>query len=202
MQQSIKRWHYVSGIVLSVFIGFHLVNQLFSLAGPEAHIHLMNVFRVVYRFPPVEALLLAAAVSQQVSGIRLLFNPGKKSTVEKLQRYSGMYLSFFLLAHVSAVLLCRYFHFDSNFWFAAAGLNYRPFTLYFFPYYFLAVTGIAVHIATIHYQKTGSRRGSAVIAVFGIVTAFLILVGFTNGFRFRDVPVPYQELVLHFHAHP
>ena len=82
------------------------------------------------------------------------------------------------------------------------GLNYRPFTLYFFPYYFLAVTGIAVHIATIHYQKTGSRRGSAVIAVFGIVTAFLILVGFTNGFRFRDVPVPYQELVLHFHAHP
>jgi hypothetical protein len=190
------QWHYFSGITLAVFIGFHLVNQLFSLGGAGAHIELMNRFRRVYRFPPVEALLLAAVLSQLMTGMRLLFYRPRKTIAEKVQIYSGLYLSFFLLAHVSAVLFCRYQHLDSNFWLAAAGLNYRPATLFFLPYYFLAVTAVFSHVAAVHYRKTGARRVSWVIAGVGIAAAVLILAGFTNGLRWQEVPRDYLQLLL------
>jgi len=192
----IKTWHHISGIILAVFIGFHLLNQLMSLGGPEAHIHFMDRLRVVYRYPPVEVLLLAAVFSQLVSGIRLLFSREKRSTAEKIQRYTGMYLSYFLLVHVSAVFLCRLHHLDSNFWLAAVGLNYHPATFYFLPYYFLAVTSITLHVAALHYRKTNSRWSTAAIAAAGTVTAVLILIGFTAMFGWRDAPPAYQQLIL------
>ena len=136
---TIRRLHYISGITLSVFIGFHLLNHLFALAGPATHIAFMEKLRTVYRQPIIETILLLAVVIQIASGIRLLFNRQKKMIAEKIQIYSGIYLSFFLIVHVSAIIAGRQIeHLDTNFYFAGAGLNLYPATLFFSPIISLA----------------------------------------------------------------
>src|SRR5687768_1347562 len=65
-----KKVHYFSGVTLAIFIGFHLLNQLLSLDGPALHIAWMERFRMVYRHPVIESLILAAVAFQFVTGIR------------------------------------------------------------------------------------------------------------------------------------
>lgn len=195
----VSKLHHISGITLSIFIGFHLLSHLFSLAGPEKHIEITELFRTVYRNPVVETLLLAVVGFQIITGIRLLFGKKAQTPAEKIQVYSGLYLSLFLLAHVSAVLMGRYVeHLDTNFYFAGASLNVYPAPFVFVPYYFLAVTAISLHVASLHYLRTKSFLTAYGIAIAGITTAILILLGFTDFFRWRDVPVEYRNFILGF----
>ena len=193
-----KKLHYISGLTLSIFIGFHLLNHLFSLAGPEAHIELTERFRQVYRHPVAETVLLPAVLFQVITGVRLLFNKKKKIAAEKVQIYSGMYLSYFLTVHVAAVLYGRYIHLDTNFWYAAVGLNMYPATWYFIPYYFLSVAAISLHVASLHYLKTKSKGVSYAIAIVGIAASALIIVGFTDAFHWREAPEAYQNFMQGF----
>ena len=101
---TIKRLHYISGITLSIFIAAHLLNHFFAYAGPEVHINVMQQLRLVYRHPVVETILLLAVVFQIATGLRLLFKRGADNIAERLQVYSGLYLSFFLLVHVGLCL--------------------------------------------------------------------------------------------------
>ncbi len=188
-RQVVKTLHYFSGITLSLFIGIHLLNHLFALAGPEAHIALMEKFRKVYRHPVVETILVLVVAVQVVSGIRLLFNRKAKTWAEKIQIYSGLYLSVFLVGHVGAVIASRAIEdLDTNFYYTAAGFNLHPATLFFIPYYFLDVCAISLHIASIHYLKTKSKPGAYLIGGSGIVVAVLILAGYTNFFQWRETP--------------
>lgn len=192
----VKKLHYFTGLTLSLFIGFHLLNQLFALAGPEAHIALMEKLRKVYRHPVIETILLLVILIQVVSGIRLLFNRKKKTIAEKIQTYSGLYLSLFLIGHVSAVILSRQVeHLDTNFYYIAAGLNLNPATLFFIPYYFIDVCAISLHIASLHYLKTKSKWSSYLIGGTGILVAMLIIAGYTNFFQWREVPMEYRQFI-------
>jgi len=192
----VKSLHYISGVTLSVFIAFHLLNHLFALDRPEKHIQVMDQFRLVYRHPVVETLLLLVVFFQIVTGIRLIYKRDAQAIAEKIQVYSGLYLSFFLIAHVGAVLSARYIeHLDTNFYFAAAGLNYYPATFIFIPYYFLAVASISLHVSAIHYLKTKSKRAAVGIAVVGIATSFIIVLAFTDNFKWLDMPLPYEQFI-------
>lgn len=156
----------------------------------------MEQFRLVYRHPVVETLLLLVVFFQIVTGIRLIYKRDAQVIAEKIQVYSGLYLSFFLIAHVGAVLSARYIeHLDTNFYFAAAGLNYYPATFIFIPYYFLAVASISLHVSAIHYLKTKSKPAAVGIAVVGIVTSFIIILAFTDGFEWLDMPQPYEQFI-------
>lgn len=188
-----KKIHHFSGIILSLYIFFHLVNHLFALAGPGEHIRIMEIFRKAYRNPIIESLLLAVVAFQVTTGFRLVFQRRAKITAEKIQVYTGLYLSFFLIAHVAAVLIGRYVeHFDTNFYYAAWGMNLAPATLIFIPYYFLSVVAISLHVSALHYLKTKSKF-AYVIAGTGITTAILILMGFTNWFNWLTMPLQYHE---------
>jgi succinate dehydrogenase/fumarate reductase cytochrome b subunit len=193
-----KWWHYYSGLTLSVFIAFHLANQLTALAGPEQHIALMKAFRKVYRHPVMETILMTAVFFQVITGFRLLFNKRRKTKAEKVQLYSGLYLSFFLLVHLTAVLYGRYLQLDTNFYYAGVGLNYFPATFFFIPYYFLAVAAISLHIAALHFLRTGSLRGAYVIGIVGILAAAAIIIGFTSAFHWRSVPPAYEAFIRKF----
>ncbi len=193
-----KWWHYYSGLTLSVFIAFHLFNHMVALSGSDRHIALMKLFRTVYRHPVIETLLLAAVFSQVVTGLKLLFSNRPKAMAEKVQVYSGLYLSFFLLVHVSAVLYGRYLKLDTNFYFAAAGLNYFPAALFFIPYYFLAVAAISLHIAALHFLRTGSLRAAYTIGIAGVLAAVAIIIGFTHAFQWRLVPPAYEMFIRKF----
>jgi hypothetical protein len=167
---------------------------LASLIDPATHIEIMQSFRKIYRHPLIESILLLAVIFQLFSGIKLLFSK-TLVIVEKIQVYSGLYLSFFLIVHVGAVLSGRYIGLDTNFYYAGVGLNYYPATFFFIPYYFLAVASITLHISAIHYLKTNSRWSSLTIAIIGIITSILIIVGFTDNFHWRDAPFDYQVFI-------
>lgn len=204
-EATIRKMHFASGAVLTVFIGAHLMNHVASIAGVEQHIKLMDTLRNIYRMQIIEFLLLIAVMVQIYSGAKLfvLKRNARNRGFEKLHLYSGLYLAFFLVIHVSAVLVGRYFlHLDTNFYFGAAGLNTFPISLFFVPYYVLAVVSFFGHIASIHHKKCmrvvfglTPAHQSVIILAFGIIVSMVIVYGFTDGFRNRPIPDAYQILV-------
>ncbi|MVN91438.1 hypothetical protein [Mucilaginibacter aquatilis] len=195
----IKKLHYVSGLTLSLFIGFHLINHLYAIAGPERHIAIMDIFRKIYRNPIVETLLLLVVFLQVITGVRLAIRRKAQLPAERLHVYSGWYLAFFLIAHVGAVLSARFVqHLDTNFYFGAVGLNFSPSVYLFVPYYFLGVAAISIHVAAIHYLKTGSKMMSYGIGTIGIMTSTIIILAFTNCFQGRAMPVEYINFMKAF----
>ncbi len=109
--RQIKQIHFITGITISLFIVTHLLNQATILLGEEWYQSFMTATRIVYRNILVESILLLGVLLQILSGIKLLRKKWKRqlSVYDKLFIYSGLYLSFFLLAHVAAVLSTRYF---------------------------------------------------------------------------------------------
>jgi len=199
-----KQVHYASGLFIAAFVTLHLVNHMIALSGAEAHIAFMNELRNVYRHPFVESLLQAAVAIQVISGIRLFFRKRKTAagSWEKLQLWSGLYLAFFFMAHITAVLAGRsVLKLDTNFYFGVAGLNSFPLNLFFIPYYALAIMSFFAHVAAIHHSKVqGSVLGvkpetqSKIILGTGAVLTLLVFCGLTNYFRGVEIPEPYRVL--------
>ncbi|MEM8526575.1 MAG: hypothetical protein AAGG68_18170 [Bacteroidota bacterium] len=200
-----KRIHFLSSILLTAFIGIHLFNHFLSIFGIETHLRFMEMARMVYRNILVESLLLLSVLVQIISGSKLLSAKRKIAitTFQKLQLWTGLYLAFFLLIHVSAVLVSRFvLELDTNFYFGAAGINIFPFNLFFVPYYSLAIFSFFGHLAAIHQQKTkqsilglSSTQQAKLILSVGILSILLIFHGLTNGFTGVDIPKAYQVLV-------
>ncbi|WP_439184924.1 hypothetical protein [Carboxylicivirga taeanensis] len=200
-----KQVHYISGILISSFIGLHLFNHLLSLFGAACHIEFMQTLRVVYRNFIIEGLIFTAVAIQIISGIKLFIKKRKMATLfyEKLQISSGLYLAFFLIIHVGAVLSGRLvLQLDTNFYFGVAGLNTFPSNLFFIPYYALAIMGFFAHIASIHSLKmktrvfglSANKQAHIILAVGGALT-ICIFYGLTNGFNGVEIPEAYKILV-------
>lgn len=200
-----RKIHYLSGLTLTLFIGVHLINHFISILGPETHIEWMTALRKVYRNPWVEIVLLLAVFTQIVSGIKLYFSKRKIANVFfiKLQIWTGLYLAFFLLMHVSAVMVGRYaLALDTNFYFGVAGLNTLPFNLFFVPYYALAIISFFGHVAAIHSQKMKVSLGglspeqqSKAILYTGLALTLVILYGLTGGFTGVEIPGTYDVMI-------
>lgn len=200
--KKVKRLHYISGITISFFIVFHLINHLYSLLGLERHIEFMDLLRLFYRNTIAETFLVTAVFIQIVSGIKLFFKKKKDAKLffQKLQIGTGLYLALFLLFHISAVFVGRYMlNLDTNIYFGIAGLNTFPFLLFFIPYYSLAIISFFGHIAAIHKVKMKknflgmqSTQQAYIIIGFGIVLSLLSIYGLTDGFKGIDIPQEYQ----------
>ncbi|MFK8101111.1 MAG: hypothetical protein AB8G15_01250 [Saprospiraceae bacterium] len=201
----LKNIHYYSGIVLTIFIGLHLFNHAMSIFGIGTHLAVMENLRLFYRNLLVETILGLAVLTQITSGIRLVWKKRKMETsfFERLQMWSGLYLAFFLVIHVSAILVGRFIlKLDTNFYFGAAGLNHFPFNLFFIPYYGLAILSFFGHIASIHAQKMRKTilgfspdQQAKMILVKGVLLCILIFYGLTNGFTGIELPAGYEVLI-------
>lgn len=191
----LKKLHYFSGVTLCIFIFAHLGNHSTVFFGADFHIEIMEFLRKIYRNPIIEFLLLLAVGVQVLSGLKLwkkLRLQEEKSFAEKYQILSGLYLAFFLLIHVSAVLSGRFvFGLDTNLYFGAAGLNIFPLYLFFVPYYLLSIISIFTHVACIHFRKTDSAFGAKTIFGIGVFMAIIIVYGMTGLEIPREYYVPY-----------
>ena len=193
--ERLKKLHRVSALVLATFFFFHVINHLSAWWGADAHIRVMKMFRVVYRFPPVEILLLSSALVQVISGPVLVWKKGfQKNTFDILQVLSGLYLSFFLFYHIRAVMLGRFvWNTETDIHYAAWGVKNSPADQFFIPYYSLSVLCVFIHVACVHRQKimslTQSKIGpdasyrlagrhAAVIMIAGVVITTLIMTSF------------------------
>jgi len=200
-----NRVHLYSGLVLTLFIGIHLFNHLMSIYGVETHIELMNKFRIVYRNPIIEIFLMLAVVIQITTGIKLFFFVKRrtKPLYKKLQIWTGLYLAFFLLIHVSVVMIGRFFlNMDTNIYFGSAGLNTFPFLIFFIPYYCLAILSFFGHISAIHFEKMNNKvfglsvnQQSKLILIIGILLTLIIIYGLTNKFTGLNIPTEYNLLI-------
>ena len=201
-----KQVHYISGIILMVFIGLHLFNHCYAIFGAEKNIELMSILRKGYRNIFIEPLLLCSVVVQVISGIKLLRRKkSNKSNYEKIHIYSGFYLAFFLVVHVSAVLIGRTFGYDTYFYYNATTFNFSPLYFLFFPYYIMAILSFFGHIAAIHYKKMDKYiwcispvNQSNILMVLGSLVTIIIILGQTNFFRGVNFPPEYLELIKSF----
>jgi hypothetical protein len=200
-----KKGHYFSGIFIAVFVSIHLLNHLISLKGAAAHIQFMEQLRFYYRNGFIESLLLGAVVFQIVSGVRLFRSKFKtaSSVWEKIQLLTGLYLALFFTFHLTAIIAGRFLlQLDTNFYFGAAGINTFPFSLFFVPYYGLAILAFFGHIAALHSQKMHSTilyltpQHQAILLIgIGAWVTILIISGMTNNFNGIDIPEAYGVLV-------
>lgn len=201
----LKKLHYLSGLTITVFIGLHLLNHMIGIFGAEQHIEFMNTLRIVYRNLIVELILMIVVLIQIISGLKL-FVSKRKSVHDfygKLQIWTGLYLAFFLVIHVSAVMAGRFImDLDTNFYFGVAGLNTFPLNLFFIPYYGLAIFSFFGHIAAIHSQKMKGKifgltveQQSKFILIKGIIVALIIFYGTTNGFTGVELPAEYLIMI-------
>nr|WP_294921663.1 hypothetical protein [uncultured Flavobacterium sp.] len=202
---SIRKIHYISGLTITVFTGLHLFNHICSIFGADTHIVLMNTLRIFYRNLFAESILLAAVFVQIVSGLKL-FKTNRKAAIsnfDKLHVWTGLYLAFFLIIHLSAVLSGRYYlHLNTNFYFGVAGLNTFPFSLFFIPYYGLAIFSFFGHIAAVHNKKMKQTvlnltpvQQSKIILIFGFFMTLSIFFGLTNHFKGVKIPNEYKVLI-------
>lgn len=200
-----KRIHFISGIIIAFFVVLHLFNHIYSLFGADAHIDLMNDLRVIYRNVIAETILLFAVVIQIISGIKLFLKKRKSKSdfFGKLQIWTGLYLAFFFLIHLSAVFSGRLIlNLDTNFYFGVAGLNTFPFNLFFLPYYGLAIISFFGHLSAVHSIKMNNKifgiepiKQSYGILIIGIILTLIILYGLTNGFNGVEIPKEYDILI-------
>ena len=152
----VKKIHYISGLSIAIFIVLHLFNHVCSIAGAAAQIKMMDTLRYFYRNVFVETILLTSVFIQIFTGLRLFITKRKiaHSNFDRLQVYSGLYLTIFFAIHLSAVLSGRFFlHLDTNYYFGVAGLNTFPFNFFFVPYYALAIIAFFCHMAAVHHNK-------------------------------------------------
>ena len=151
-----KLIHYCSGLLLAVFIAVHIMNHLLILHSEELHLKFMKRARKVYRHPVMESILGLAVLLQICSGASLLFGAWlrAKDFFGIVHVYSGLYLAFFMIVHVAAVIKGRYtLHLDTNLYYGAGVMNSWPQKLLFIPYYGLGLISFFFHVACIHKEK-------------------------------------------------
>ena len=203
-----KKLHYFSGLTLSLFIGLHLCNHLAALLGVRVHKQVMEAFRLIYRNPVMESVLLIAVLLQIFSGFKLVLQLRKHRVghYPKLQIYSGLYLAFFLVVHTFATVWQgrQVLKLDTNFYYAAVVVNALPAALFFIPYYFLGVMSVFGHVAAIHYQKTHQAspnhapKQAKRILIVGLVIAILILIGLQQSYQGIEIPKEYYKTLAGF----
>jgi hypothetical protein len=159
----------------------------------------------VYRSPVIEALLLLSAAIQIFSGFNLIVRGWKKrsGSISWLQTISGAYLIFFLLNHVTPVIVGRNVpHLDTNFYYAAVGFDVSPFQFFFAPYYFLAVLCLFVHLGCACYWRFPINSSARIWSIalpsgIGFVVSLTIVLSLAGMFYPTNIPRAYKTFYEH-----
>ncbi|MES2103174.1 MAG: hypothetical protein V4634_04085 [Pseudomonadota bacterium] len=199
---NLRSFHRTSAIAIAVFAVFHIANHLMSLLSIPAHMAAMKAFRAVYRQGAVEVILLLCVAFQVASGLWFVMRDWKQKQglIPWLQAISGLYLVFFLLVHVSAVMFARsVLNLDTNFYFAAAGFYAPPYQFFFAPYYFLAVLALFTHLGCAAYWQCLARpRTARILALalpigIGGTMSLLIVLSLAGLIRPIEIPAKYKS---------
>jgi hypothetical protein len=185
--------------LLLTFVTAHLVNHLIIAFGAPAHIAVMDGLRDVYRNPLVEILLIWGIARQIWAGIRQLrrFGIRKPKGPMRVLILTGLYLIFFLVIHISAVLQARWTGVDTNLYFGTAGYRVWPIMLFFYPYYFTAIFCVFAHTGTVLWMRTRAKdapRAQTIYRTFnilGLVMATILTLMLSGLFTDFTIPQAY-----------
>ncbi len=150
----LRRWHGISALcIVVIFLAWHFLNHLSALVSLDFNKAMMEVLRKWYRSEPVQPVIVGLFVFQTVSGL-LLFRyrtSVEGETVRILQTITGVFLSAFIVSHLSAVFLLGrlYSGVDTTFRWAAgapAGLFNDPWNVRLIPHYSLVPWVVLTHL--------------------------------------------------------
>ena len=202
----LHRLHRISAVVIVAFVLLHLLNHLFALQGIPEHIEMMDKLRMVYRHIVAESLLLLCVLVQVGSGLYFAWirRGQRRGFFEKAQVISGLYLAYFFLNHIGAVMYGRLvLGLDTNIYYGIAGFHTHPLQFYFVPYYFLAVVAVFVHIAAAFHWLTRSALGDrsrkwlAISIIFvGVMISNILIDAFCGVFYDIEIPEEYSAIYL------
>ncbi|MGG2397816.1 hypothetical protein ACJRW5_12840 [Pseudomonas sp. SH1-B] len=187
--------HGVSGLLVTVFVAFHLFNHLFGLLGPELHAEVMDWGRTVYRSALIEPLLVVALLFQVTTGLRLVWQwsaaPG--DLYRLFQLASGVFLAVFILGHLNAVFVFArlWAGIETDWAFATGaptGLIMDPWSIRLLPHYALGVFFVLAHLGSglrIVMRAHGASEKAAntvwwSIAAVSALVSLAIILGMTG----------------------
>lgn len=186
-----RKAHGVGAVLALLFLAFHFSNHLVGLVGPEAHMAVMKVLRVVYRSPFVEPLLIGVFAFMILTGLRLAWRWSARpmDAARTLQVAGGVFLVWAVISHVNAVLYLARVHFgiDTDWGFAIgapAGMLLDPWNIRLLPYYLGAVFFVVAHafcglrivVLAHHAPRAGADRVLAGGIVFAALLATTIIL--------------------------
>lgn len=200
----LRRFHRLNACALGVFIALHLINHFAVVLGIGHHLSLQSVLRQFYRQLIVEVALIGLFTAQILLGIALVFKRGRPSGGWAwAQVVSGLYLAFFLVQHLAAVILARSGGLDTNSYFAAAVVSRPPFVYYFAAYYGLAITALFMHVSAAFRFRVWpdpAKRWHFALPFLGALIGSLIVLGFMGQFSPFELPAPYLDYLNQFSA--
>ena len=182
----IKKLHRWNAYLLALFLIPHFINHMAAILGIKAHLAVMGAIRPLYRGMVTETLLIALFVAQIMLGLLLAYCRGlPRGLWAWLQVLSGLYIVFFLVQHVPAILMARAStpSLYTNGYFAASVLQNSPERLYFMPYYILAITAVSTHLAAALRFRIWPRPaplGICLMPLLGFVLGTGIVLGLTG----------------------
>jgi hypothetical protein len=192
-----RRVHRIFIVLLIAFATGHLVVNLTALDGLAFYNQAAGWFRLLWRTPVAEPMLVSLLAVQFISGVLLAFDASAgRSTVDHLaQITAGLFLGAFLVSHTTAVAVLGRTILDRgpDFTFASAGPNgllgsAQGAALY--PYYGLAVVALLVHLVRplrLWMQRkvgaSAARFSAAALIGTGVVVSALLLIALLNPMR-------------------
>ena len=190
--------HRASAVIIVAFAALHFASHLSAAHSLALNTRVVDAVRLVYKQPPMEALLLMALPVQIGTGL-WLFRAARDRALsrwDRLQLASGLYLALFLAAHATAT---AYLFRDLSFRAASgarSGLFGDP---SFLAYYVLGPLAVFAHLAcgtrSLTIRRLGPRRAEKLAAGLlglGTLVTFLISLALC-GIHFqndRDQPQP------------
>lgn len=176
----LHRW---SAMVIVLFAALHFASHLSAAFSLALNSRVVDTARLVYKQPPVEALLLLALPIQIGTGLWLfrVARDRAPSRWDRLQLASGLYLAVFLAAHATATaILFR----DINFRAASGGRSGLFGDPSFLAYYVLGPLAVFAHVAcgarSLMLRRLGPVRAERLAAgVLGLGTAVTLVISLT-----------------------
>lgn len=181
-----RRLQQRSGLLLSLFLTMHLLNQAAAAAGPEVYVPLQRALRLVYQQPVVELVaVLLALVVHVAAGVVLMagrrFAIATPSPLLRLHRVAGRFLAVVILGHIVATRgpsLVWGLPLEWN----GVALSMLALPAVYVPYYLLlgvsgvvhGVTGVAISISALG-LRPGLVRHRALLPVVAVASAAVIL---------------------------
>lgn len=155
------------------FLVAHLINHDLAIWNVRLHDTAMEWLRLWYRSEWVEPALFALFAAMIATGMPLVVRHSRRSTdaFRMVQLATGVYIAFFLCAHVLAVLGARSAGKETDWIFATGPNGLLDGRGMLIPYYFFAVFFLALHVGCglrIVLLKHGVAEVRANQAVYGV----------------------------------
>ena len=192
--RAFRRVHRTFIVLLIGFVVLHLAVNLTALGDLASYNEAAGWFRLIWRTPAGEPILIALLAIQMVTGLALAVDVSAgRSTFEHLcQITAGLLIAVFLTSHTFAVAVLGRGQLDRgpDFTFASAGpagVLGSALGATLFAYYGLAVVAVLVHLARPlrllalrRLGTAGARIAVTVLIVAAFVVSALLLTALAN----------------------